>query len=60
MVRGVAFVKVTELLSLVFIIFISIMSVSHQSCRTKCLMSICRVHFVGYWVDTINRETLLS
>ena len=60
MVRGVALVKVSELLSLVLILFIVMISVSHQSCRTIFLMSICRVLFVGCWDDAISREPLLS
>ena len=60
MVRAVAFVSVSELLSAVLIRFIAIISVSHQSCRTKFLISICRVRFVGCCADAIRSDPRLS
>ena len=58
--RGVAFVNESELLSVVWIRFIAIIYVSHQSYKTKFLMLICLVRFVGCCVDTIRSDPWTS
>ena len=35
------------------------MSISHQSCRTKIFMSIWRVRFVGCWAEATSKEPWL-